>query len=190
MSPLFAKLARPALLSASALMLFTGTSAAFYPASAQGTVKSTHGDWQVRCDTPPGAQAEQCALVQNVSAEDRPNVGLTMIVLRTADNKSRLLRVLAPLGVLLPSGLGLRIDSEDVGRTGFVRCMPNGCVAEVVLDDPIIEKLKKGKTATFIVFQTPEQGIGIPVSLTGFSDGFDTIMTGGDAPAEAPKPAQ
>ncbi len=26
------------------------------PAQAQGTVKSVHGDWQVRCDTPPGAQ--------------------------------------------------------------------------------------------------------------------------------------
>src|SRR5262245_2724521 len=43
-------------------------------AHAQGTVKSVHGDWQVRCDTPPGAQGEQCALIQSVTAEDRPNV--------------------------------------------------------------------------------------------------------------------
>ena len=25
-------------------------------ASAQGAVRSVHGDWQIRCDTPPGAQ--------------------------------------------------------------------------------------------------------------------------------------
>ena len=31
-------------------------------AEAQGAVKSVHGDWQIRCDTPPGAQSEQCAL--------------------------------------------------------------------------------------------------------------------------------
>ncbi len=68
--------------------------------------KSVHGDWQVRCDTPPGAQGEQCALIQSVTAEDRANVGLTVIVLKTADQKSRLMRVLAPLGVLLPSGSG------------------------------------------------------------------------------------
>src|SRR5262249_37242293 len=36
-------------------------------AAAQGTVKSVHGDWQVRCDTPPGAQSEQCALIQSVT---------------------------------------------------------------------------------------------------------------------------
>ena len=33
-------------------------------AHAQGAVRSVHGDWQIRCDTPPGAQAEQCALIQ------------------------------------------------------------------------------------------------------------------------------
>ena len=81
-------------------------------ASAQGAVKSVHGDWQIRCDTPPGAQSEQCALMQSVTAEDRPNIGLTVIVLKTSDQKSRLMRVVAPLGVLLPSGLGLKIDNQ------------------------------------------------------------------------------
>jgi invasion protein IalB len=145
------------------------------PAAAQGVVKSVHGDWQIRCDTPPGAQSEQCALIQSVTAEDRPNVGLTVIVLRTADQKSRLLRVLAPLGVLLPSGLGLKIDQADIGRAGFVRCLPNGCVAEVVMDDNLISKLRTGQSATFIIFQTPEEGIGIPVSLKGFGEGYEKL---------------
>ena len=106
-------------------------------AAAQGVVKSVHGDWQIRCDTPPGAQGEQCALIQSVVAEDRSNAGLTVIVLKTADQKSKLMRVVAPLGVLLPSGLGLKLDNQDVGRAGFVRCLPNGCVAEVVMDDKL-----------------------------------------------------
>jgi invasion protein IalB len=142
------------------------------PAVAQGVVKSVHGDWQVRCDTVPGSQGEQCGLLQSVTAEDRPNVGLTVIVLKTADQKARLMRVLAPLGVLLPSGLGLRIDDADIGRAGFVRCMPNGCIAEVVMDDKLIGQLKTGKQATFIIFQTPEEGIGIPMQLAGFGEGF------------------
>ena len=145
------------------------------PAAAQGVVRSTHGDWQIRCDTPPGAKSEQCALIQSVTAEDRPNVGLTMIVLKTADQKTRLLRVLAPLGVLLPQGLGLKIDKNDIGRAGFVRCLPNGCVAEVVLDEKLVGQLKSGQQATFIIFQTPEQGIGIPMSLAGFSAAYDKL---------------
>ena len=124
---------------------------------------------------PPALRAEQCALIQSVTAEDRPNVGLTVIVLKTADQKSRLMRVLAPLGVLLPSGLGLKIDQADVGRAGFVRCLPNGCVAEVIMDEKLVGQLKSGQIATFIIFQTPEEGIGIPVSLSGFTQGFDKL---------------
>jgi invasion protein IalB len=144
-------------------------------AHAQGAVRSVHGDWQIRCDTPPGAQSEQCALMQSVVAEDRANVGLTIVVLKTADQKMRLMRVVAPLGVLLPSGLGLKIDNADVGRAGFVRCLPNGCVAEVVMEDTLIKQLRTGATATFIIFQTPEEGIGFPMSLKGFGDGFDKL---------------
>ena len=85
------------------------------------------------------------------------------------------MRVVAPVGVLLPSGLGLKIDQVDVGRAGFVRCLTTGCVAEVVMDDTLLGQLRTGKTATFIVFQTPDEGIGIPVALNGFGPGFDRL---------------
>jgi invasion protein IalB len=144
-------------------------------AVCQGVVKSKHGDWDLRCETPPGAAKEQCALLQSVAAEDRPNINLTVIVLKTADGKSRLLRVIAPLGVLLPSGLGLKIDDADVGRAGFVRCLPTGCVAEVVMEEKLIDQMKTGQKATFIIFQTPEEGIGIPLAMAGFKEGFDAL---------------
>jgi hypothetical protein len=85
------------------------------------------------------------------------------------------MRVVAPLGVLLPSGLRLKIDQVDVGRAGFVRCLPNGCVAEVVMDDNLLKQLRNGQTATFIIFQSPEEGIGFPINLKGFGEGFDSL---------------
>jgi invasion protein IalB len=96
-------------------------------------------------------------------------------VLKTADGKSRLLRVIAPLGVLLPNGLGLKIDQTDVGRAGFVRCLPTGCVAEVIMEDKLIDQMRTGQTATFIIYQTPEEGIGIPLNLAGFKDGYEKL---------------
>jgi invasion protein IalB len=145
------------------------------PVAAQGVVKAQYGDWQMSCDTPPGASFEQCAIIQNVTAEDQPNVGLSVIALKTADRQARLLRVLAPLGVLLPNGLGLNVDGKDMGRVAFVRCLPNGCVAEVTMDDTLLKTLTEGKSAIFVVFKTPEEGIGIPVSLKGFGEGFGKL---------------
>jgi invasion protein IalB len=149
------------------------------PAAAQlpeaGTVKAQHGDWQVVCKPPPpGAKSEVCALVQSVTAEDRNNVGLTVYFQKFSDGK-RVLRVFAPLGVLLPPGLGLKIDDKDVGHAPFLRCHTFACYAQVVVEDPLIEQLKKGKTAVFIIFQTEEAGIGIPISLSGFGQALAAL---------------
>ena len=141
----------------------------------EGTVKAQHGDWQVVCkDPPPGAKGEVCALVQSVTAEDRNNVGLT-VYFQKFSNGSRVLRVFAPVGVLLPPGLGLKIDDKDVGHAPFLRCQNFACYAQVVVEDALVEKLKTGKTAIFIIFQTEEAGIGIPISLAGFSEALAAL---------------
>ncbi len=146
-------------------MIFAG---ALCPAAAQeGTVKGQHGDWQIVCKPPPpGAKSEACAAVQSVTAEDRNNVGLT-VYFQKFSNGARVLRVFAPLGILLPPGLGLKIDDKDVGHAPFLRCNNFSCFAQVVVDDALAEKLKTGKTALFVIFQTEETGVGIPISLAG-----------------------
>jgi invasion protein IalB len=155
----------PLLLLAVAL---TGSGAALAQQAPDGTVKAQHGDWQVVCKPPaPGSKAETCALVQSVTAEDRSNVGLT-VYFQKFSNGTRVLRVFAPLGVLLPPGLGLKIDDRDVGHAPFLRCHSFACYAQVVVEDQLVEQLKTGKTAIFIIFQTEEAGIGIPISLAGF----------------------
>lgn len=137
-------------------------------------VKKTHGHWHLSCGVPAGAKSEKCALVQDVTDETRPNYTLRVIFLRSRGGKE-VLRVVAPLGVLLPTGLGLKIDNADIGNARFMKCGKIGCIAEVVVDDNIVKKFKTGKTAVFIIFQTPEVGIGFPVSLSGFSAGYATL---------------
>lgn len=162
--------------SAIGALMSAGLALSSIPADAQkGIVRSSHGAWSIICDTPAGASSEQCVLMQNVIAEDRPELGLSVIVVKTADRKARILRVLAPLGVLLPNGLGLNIDGKDIGRAYFVRCFSDGCYAEVILEDSLLSNFRSGSDATFIVFQTPEEGIGIPVDLSGFTDGFNAL---------------
>jgi invasion protein IalB len=161
-----------------ALALTPGTAfaqaapAAVGPQSAQqaldGTIKGQHDDWQVVCKPPSGEfKNETCALVQSVTAEDRNNVGLT-VYFQKFSNGTKVLRVFAPLGVLLPPGLGLKIDDKDVGHAPFLRCHTFACYAQVVVEDKLVEQLKAGKNAIFVIFQTEEAGIGIPISLKGF----------------------
>jgi invasion protein IalB len=107
-------------------------------------------------------------------------INLVVVVLKASDPKAGnvkkpVLRVIAPLGILLPRGLGLKVDEEVIGATGFVRCLPNGCVAEVELDDKLIDKLKKGKEAMFVIFLPPDEGRGLPLQLKGFEEGYGLL---------------
>jgi len=150
-----------------------------YSAAAQknidGKVEAQFGDWQLVCKAPPpGSKHRVCALVQSVTAEDRNNVGLT-VYFQKFSNGTRVLRVFAPLGVLLPPGLGLKIDGKDVGHAPFLRCHSFACYAQVVVQDDLVRKLSSGKTAVFIIFQTEEAGIGIPISLAGFKSGLSRL---------------
>ena len=142
-------------------------------AVAQNKKKETFGDWEINCGKPPGARARKCALVQSVIDEERANVGLKVVFLLASGGR-KVLRVVAPLGVLLPFGLGLRIDDEPIGKEPlpFIRCRPMGCISEIIVKDKLLDKFKTGTTALFIIVETKEEGRAIPVSLKGFSKGL------------------
>lgn len=150
------------------------------PALAQilegGTVKAQRGDWQVVCrPPPPGAKNEVCGAVQSVTAEDNQNVGLTVIVQKHADGKLTM-RVVAPLGVFLGKALGVQIDSKHEGHVPFDRCLLVGCQAQLLLEPPLLAKLKAGKTLVFIIYRTQEVGVGIPISLAGFDQALAALQ--------------
>ncbi len=134
------------------------------------TLQSTHDDWLVKCGKPPGSKERICWVEQKVTSEDRPNVGLTVTYLKAAKKGDEgTLQVQAPLGVILPRHLGLKIDGKDVGNVPFLRCFASGCLARAQVPADLLNALQSGTTAVFIIFDTPEAGIGIPISLKGFS---------------------
>ncbi len=171
------------------LAVFAGI-AAIGGAQAQGQLRGAYGDWQYRCDRVAQSGAEQCILIQNVL--DQQDLNLAVVILRVEDQvataearktnanapavRRPVLRVIAPLGILLPRGLGLKVDEREVGSTDFVRCLESGCVAEVDMDQNLIDLFSKGKVALFAVFLTPQEGRGLPVTLGGFADGFAKLQ--------------
>ena len=136
-----------------------------------------HGDWRVMCaPSPSGVKQEICAVVQTVIAAEDDKTMLSVSIEKFADGKL-LLRVVAPEGVLLPPGLGLKIDSEDIGRAPYVRCHASGCYAQIVVEQTLAEKFKRGKTAVFSIFRTEQAGLGFPISLAGFNEALKKLET-------------
>jgi len=157
---------------AATLSVFVAHAAHAQSEVGSGQVKAIYGAWKLKCAQIAGAKQDKCALVQDLKLEDRPNMFLTVLLMRSFDSDKKILRVVAPLGVVLPAGLGLRIDDADVGNVKFLKCWKFGCLAEVIVDDNLVTKFTSGKTASFIVYPTPDFGVGFPAPLAGFADGI------------------
>jgi invasion protein IalB len=160
------------LIAACVLLAFASAQAFAQSEVGSGQVKAVYGAWKLKCAQLSGAKAEKCALVQDLKLEDKPNMFLTVLIMRAFDSDKKILRIVAPLGVVLPAGLGLRVDGNDIGNVKFLKCWKFGCLAEVIAEDALMNKLVAGQTASFIVFSTPESGIGFPAPLAGLSDGM------------------
>lgn len=119
----------------------------------------------------PKAPEKACGMFQSARSETRKNVALTLILVqeKQADKSVTMMRVMAPIGVFLPTGVALEIDGQAVGRVPFTRCIPQMCVAFAEASAPTLDKMKKGSKANFIIYEGPGAGVSLPISLKGFT---------------------
>jgi invasion protein IalB len=154
-------------------------------AAPTAEIVATHGAWKIQCETTSKANAtegqtenqRQCGLVQGAQSEKNPKAGLTLVVIKTkqGDKAVTMMRVMAPIGVFLPTGVALEIDGAAVGRVPFTRCLPQICIAFAEASPDTLAKLKKGTAANFIVYEAPGIGLPMKMSLDGFSAGLAAL---------------
>jgi invasion protein IalB len=145
-------------------------------------VVATHGDWKIQCEAPPanaqGAPAQkQCGMIQTARSDKNPKVGLTLVLVKGQQNGKAItmMRIMAPVGVYLPTGVALEVDGGAVGRVPFTRCLPQVCIAFAEATRDTLDKLKKGTAANFIIYEAPGLGLPLKISLNGFSAAYGAL---------------
>ncbi len=149
------------------------------PAAPAAEIVATHGAWKIQCEidqkasTADGQPAapRQCGMVQSGQNEKNPKAALTLVLIKTkqGDKFVTMMRVMAPIGVFLPTGVALEIDGAAVGRVPFTRCMPQVCMAFAEASPETLAKMKKGNEANFIIYEAPGLGLPMKMNLDGFS---------------------
>lgn len=141
-----------------------------------------HGDWTLTCEKkavaqPDGTTKKPCAMLQSTQHAERKQVALTLVLIKgVKDGKpNTMMRVIAPIGVFLPTGVALEIDGDAVGRVPFTRCLPQACIAFAEASPPTLAKMRKGGKANFIIYEAPGLGMTLEFSLKGFTAGLKNL---------------
>ena len=85
--------------------------------------------------------------------------------------------VIVPLVTLLTEELKMAVDGGTAKSYPYRVCTEAGCVAQLGLTQADIDTFKRGANATITLVpaQAPDQVINIPVSLSGFTKGYDAV---------------
>jgi invasion protein IalB len=137
-------------------------------------------DWTVRC----GRQSEQGPQVcemqqQRTDREDR--VIMAVAVGKVPGTPDLGLLVMLPLGILLPAGVTLQVDSGAEVPLQVDRCERQGCRIEMLLEPDLLNRLKGGSQAK-VFFEAVDprgerQRLGVPISLLGFTAALNEVTS-------------
>jgi invasion protein IalB len=118
-----------------------------------------------------------CGMVQSTRSDTRPQIGLTLYIsrIKQGEKMQTQMRVMAPIGVFLPTGVGLEIDGVAVSRVPFSNCLPQICLARAEASPETLDKLKKGSVANFIIWEGPGSGMPMKISLKGFGKALEAL---------------
>ena len=142
-------------------------------AAPKETVKATHGDWEVRC----GAN-DACYMNQVINNDDgAPLINVAIRQIRNNAQAKAIAVFLAPLGVVLPRGVEMKIDGGDPIVSPFLYCLGNGCYSELAMTDEGLNRLRRGAAATLQIFsvQEPKKAILRKMSLSGFTKSYAAL---------------
>ncbi|WP_340109542.1 invasion associated locus B family protein [Pikeienuella sp. HZG-20] len=147
---------------------------------AQGatTLKATNGAWEVRCST---AKPDACIMTQVGNREDGKPV--LRVALRKTDGAkgpngapiAAVIQIDAPVGVLLPAGIEMKIDGREIGRAAFQVCDARACIASEPVPTDFVNQMKNGVKAVLSIMAVNGEKADVPISLSGFTKSFDSL---------------
>lgn len=153
-----------------ALALGISVAAASAPALAQVGQQVPQG-WFKVCSKQ--ADIDVCNVQNIITAETGQLVtGVSLIEIKGKVSR-KVFQVTVPTGRMVPPGVGMQIDSGKVQKVDYMICFPDRCVAEVGLNDQLVNALKKGTNLTLTSINFQNRPNPIKVSLQGFSGAFD-----------------
>lgn len=148
----------------------------------QAQVISKNGNWEVQCTEVPAAEGQPagkaCGIVQSAFSEKNKDIGVQVIVsrIKQGDKTATVMRVLAPIGVYLPTGIPMEIDGAALpGRMQFTRCLPRICESYGEASAESLAKLKKGKAITYYLYDRPGSSYPIQIKLAGFGEALAVL---------------
>ena len=139
----------------------------------------TERGWTLRCPDVKKGEKKYCEIFQRLDMKDAADARVAEFAIGfPEDEKKNVARgvIVLPLGILLESGVAMKIDDNEpfVFKTRY--CTNAGCFSYVSLSKDLLTSLRKGKTVTFQFKSFAGQDVNLIMNLVGFEKSLKEIL--------------
>lgn len=134
----------------------------------------TFNDWKVRCEKLQNG-GERCYMFQVLVRKENRDPILHIAIGRSQPGAQPVALLTLPLGVILPPGVTMQIDSGVQKKVPWEICARAGCRAAVPLDASVVQAMKAGQRAVIGFVGPDRKQHELPVSLSGFTAAMNAL---------------
>lgn len=142
-------------------------------------VREVSGDWSLECLRVETGE-EPCQMYQMMTDDEGNQVAnIRLFKLPAGQQAVAGALVAVPLETLLTAQLTITVNGGQPKRYPFSVCDRQGCYARIGLTQEDVNAYRRGAGAvvTLVPFVAPDERVEVPMSLTGFTAGFDKVPT-------------
>jgi invasion protein IalB len=130
-------------------------------------------EWTKVCATDQQAKADICYTTRDFVTDKGQRVLAVALYDVKAKNAPKTLRVLMPLGLLVPPGIRIAAEKSQPVAGRYSTCFPHGCFAEAAVKDDLVAALKKGTSLNVSARNQAGKEVTFTVPMDGFGKAFD-----------------
>ena len=130
-------------------------------------------EWTKVCGKDERTNAETCYTTRDFVTDKGQRIVAVALYDVKAKNAPKVLRILMPLGLLVPPGIRIAAEKSQPAAGRYSSCLPNGCFAEAAVKDDLVAALKKGTTLNVSARNQAGKEVTFAVPTDGFGKAFD-----------------
>jgi len=130
-------------------------------------------EWTKVCGKDQNAKVETCYTTRDFVTDKGQRIVAVALYDVKGKGAQKTLRILMPLGFLVPPGIRVGVDKGQPASGRYATCVPQGCFAEAMVKDDFVTALKKGSTLNVSAQNQGGKEVTFAVPTDGFGKAFD-----------------
>jgi invasion protein IalB len=143
------------------------------PVVVQLKASPAQPEWTKVCAKDERANAEICYTTRDFVTDKGQRVLAMALYDVKAKNAQKTLRILMPLGLLVPPGIRIAAEKSQPLAGRYSSCFPHGCFAEAAVKDDLVAALKKGTALNVSARNQAGKVVTFAIPTDGFGKAFD-----------------